>query len=35
MPNSKVSTVQNEYISIENYMRMIRYFEYVMKNYDK
>lgn len=25
----------NEYISIENYMRMIRYFEYVMKNYDK
>ncbi|MDE5524834.1 M20/M25/M40 family metallo-hydrolase [Elizabethkingia meningoseptica] len=25
----------NEYISIENYMRMIRYFEFVMKNYDK
>ncbi|MGU3373495.1 M20/M25/M40 family metallo-hydrolase [Chryseobacterium sp. M5A1_1a] len=25
----------NEYLSIENYMKMIHYFEYVMKNYDK
>ena len=25
----------NEYISIENYMKMIHYFEYVMKNYDQ
>lgn len=25
----------NEYISIENYLKMIHYFEYVMKNYDK
>ncbi|MDC8106822.1 M20/M25/M40 family metallo-hydrolase [Chryseobacterium sp. B21-037] len=25
----------NEYISIENYMKMIHYFEYIMKNYDK
>ncbi|WP_419868595.1 M20/M25/M40 family metallo-hydrolase [Chryseobacterium sp. CT-SW4] len=25
----------NEYISIDNYMRMIHYFEYIMKNYDR
>lgn len=25
----------NEYISIENYMKMIHYFEYIMRNYDK
>ena len=25
----------NEYISIENYMNMIGYFEFIMKNYDK
>ena len=25
----------NEYISIENYLRMIHYFEFIMKNYDK
>lgn len=25
----------NEYISIENYMKMILYFEYIMRNYDK
>ncbi len=25
----------NEYISIENYLKMIHYFEYIMKNYDK
>ncbi|MCJ7934900.1 MAG: M20/M25/M40 family metallo-hydrolase [Chryseobacterium sp.] len=25
----------NEYLSIENYLKMIHYFEYVMKNYDK
>ncbi|WP_326982429.1 M20/M25/M40 family metallo-hydrolase [Chryseobacterium sp. MYb264] len=25
----------NEYISIENYMKMIHYFEYIMKNYDQ
>ncbi|SHF16334.1 M20/M25/M40 family metallo-hydrolase [Chryseobacterium vrystaatense] len=25
----------NEYISIENYMKMIHYFEYMMMNYDK
>ncbi|KPH12697.1 M20/M25/M40 family metallo-hydrolase [Chryseobacterium sp. ERMR1:04] len=25
----------NEYLSIENYMKMIRYFEFIMKNYDK
>ncbi|KFF73473.1 peptidase [Chryseobacterium sp. P1-3] len=25
----------NEYLSIENYMKMIHYFEYIMKNYDK
>ncbi|MCS3529890.1 M20/M25/M40 family metallo-hydrolase [Chryseobacterium sp. JUb7] len=25
----------NEYISIENYMKMIHYFEYIMMNYDK
>ncbi|KMQ58494.1 peptidase [Chryseobacterium angstadtii] len=25
----------NEYISIENYMKMIHYFEYMMTNYDK
>lgn len=25
----------NEYISIENYLKMIHYFEFVMKNYDK
>ncbi|MBV8326264.1 M20/M25/M40 family metallo-hydrolase [Chryseobacterium sp.] len=25
----------NEYVSIENYLKMIHYFEYVMKNYDK
>ncbi|MBB4807828.1 carboxypeptidase PM20D1 [Chryseobacterium defluvii] len=25
----------NEYISIENYMKMIHYFEYMMKNYDQ
>ncbi|UZT97259.1 peptidase dimerization domain-containing protein [Chryseobacterium fluminis] len=25
----------NEYISIENYLKMIHYFEYVMMNYDK
>ncbi|MCT2407046.1 M20/M25/M40 family metallo-hydrolase [Chryseobacterium antibioticum] len=25
----------NEYISIENYLKMIHYFEYMMKNYDK
>lgn len=25
----------NEYISIENYMKMIHYFEFIMKNYDK
>ncbi len=25
----------NEYISIDNYMKMIHYFEYIMKNYDK
>lgn len=24
----------NEYLSIENYMKMIRYFEFIMKNYD-
>ncbi|KIC62071.1 M20/M25/M40 family metallo-hydrolase [Chryseobacterium taiwanense] len=25
----------NEYISIENYLRMIHYFEFIMKNYDQ
>lgn len=25
----------NEYLSIENYLKMIHYFEYMMKNYDK
>jgi len=25
----------NEYLSIENYLKMIHYFEYLMKNYDK
>ncbi len=25
----------NEYLSIENYMKMIHYFEYIMRNYDK
>lgn len=25
----------NEYISIENYMKMIHYFEFIMRNYDK
>lgn len=25
----------NEYISIENYLKMIHYFEYIMKNYDQ
>ncbi|PIF44481.1 carboxypeptidase PM20D1 [Chryseobacterium sp. 52] len=25
----------NEYVSIENYLKMIHYFEYMMKNYDK
>ncbi len=25
----------NEYLSIENYMKMIHYFEYIMTNYDK
>ncbi|WP_027386621.1 M20/M25/M40 family metallo-hydrolase [Chryseobacterium gregarium] len=25
----------NEYLSIENYMKMIHYFEFMMKNYDK
>lgn len=25
----------NEYISIENYLKMIHYFEFIMKNYDK
>jgi len=25
----------NEYISIENYLKMIHYFEYIMKNYDR
>ncbi|ASK32028.1 peptidase [Chryseobacterium sp. T16E-39] len=25
----------NEYISIENYMKMIHYFEFIMKNYDR
>lgn len=25
----------NEYLSIENYMKMIHYFEYLMKNYDR
>jgi len=25
----------NEYISIENYMKMIHYFEFIMKNYDE
>lgn len=25
----------NEYLSIENYLKMIHYFEYIMKNYDK
>lgn len=25
----------NEYLSIENYMKMIHYFEYIMKNYDR
>ncbi|WP_126653691.1 M20/M25/M40 family metallo-hydrolase [Chryseobacterium aureum] len=25
----------NEYLSIDNYLKMIHYFEYVMKNYDK
>ncbi len=25
----------NEYLSIENYMKMIHYFEWIMKNYDK
>ncbi|WP_199768562.1 hypothetical protein [Sphingobacterium sp. HMA12] len=25
----------NEYISIENYMKMIEYFYYIMRNYDE
>lgn len=25
----------NEYLSIENYMKMIHYFEYIMRNYDR
>ncbi|WP_288459988.1 hypothetical protein [uncultured Chryseobacterium sp.] len=25
----------NEYLSIENYMKMIHYFEFIMTNYDK